>query len=251
MHQTDGFSIITAFLSFAELGAEWVMYLMVVLGFIMIVLFVERLRLYLSTQVDAPRIGRELIGLLAKGDLAGARRQVSSGKAMEERVLADALEAYESGAGVVEQVMQSSLAREKQRYDRFLNYFGTLGNNAPFVGLFGTVIGIIVSFQELGKNPKGGLEVVGPGIAEALVATAVGLLVAIPSVVAYNWFKGMQKQRLGNVEFLARIVLARLNEPGAGSGGGAGANLGAGLGAGPSNSPSAPKVGLAKPAGGA
>lgn len=248
MHQNEGFSIISAFLSFAELGAEWVMYLMVALGFIMIVLFVERLRLYLSTRVDAPSIGRALIDALAKGDLGLARKRVSNGKAMEERVLADALDAYAGGPNMVEQVIASSLAREKQRYDRFLNYFGTLGNNAPFVGLFGTVIGIIVSFQKLGENPKGGLEVVGPGIAEALVATAVGLLVAIPSVVVYNFFKGMQKQRLGNVEFLARIVLARLNDatpvPTAAS------DKAPGKSAEKPAEPAA-KVGLSKPTGGA
>ncbi len=208
--QADGFSIITAFLSFAELGAEWVMWLMVILGFILIVLTVERLALYLRTRVDAPSIGRDLVRLLDDGDLDGARKRVANGIAMEERVLADALEAYERGGHVVEQVVMSSLARERLRFDRFLNYFGTLGNNAPFIGLFGTVIGIIVSFKELGKNPKGGLEVVGPGIAEALVATAVGLLVAIPAVVLFNYFKGMQKQRVGNVDFLARIVLAQL-----------------------------------------
>jgi biopolymer transport protein ExbB len=252
MNQNEGFSIISAFLSFAELGAEWVMYLMVALGFIMIVLFVERLRLYLSTRVDAPSIGRALIDALAKGDLKAARAPLSGGNAMEERVLADAIDAYAGGPNMVEQVIASSLAREKQRYDRFLNYFGTLGNNAPFVGLFGTVIGIIVSFQRLGENPKGGLEVVGPGIAEALVATAVGLLVAIPSVVAYNYFKGMQKQRLGNVEFLARIVLARLNDatPATADKPAGPAARSAAAASAPAAEP-ASKVGLSKPTGGA
>jgi biopolymer transport protein ExbB len=208
--QEQGFSIVNAFMQFASFGAAWVMWLMVGLGFIMIVLMVERTLLYLRTQIDAPRLARALVTLLTEGKLDEARSQVARGVAMEERVLADALEAYPKGPKVVEQVILSSLAREKQRFDRFLNYFGTLGNNAPFIGLFGTVIGIIMAFKELGDNPKGGLEVVGPGIAEALVATAVGLLVAIPAVVAYNWFKGMQKLRVGNCDFLARIVLAQL-----------------------------------------
>jgi len=208
--QEEGFSVINAFLSFSELGAEWVMWLMIVLGFVAIVLFFERLRLFLGTRGDAPAIARDLVRLLDERDLEKARSRVSRGHAMEERVLADALESYERGSHVVEQVILSSLAREKQRFERFLNYFGTLGNNAPFIGLFGTVIGIIISFKALGNNPKGGLEVVGPGIAEALVATAVGLLVAIPAVVMFNYFKGMLKQRVGNTDFLGRIVLARL-----------------------------------------
>jgi biopolymer transport protein ExbB len=79
--------------------------------------------------------------------------------------------------------------------------------------LLGTVIGIIVSFQALGRNPKGGLEVVGPGIAEALVATAVGLVVAIPAVVAFNAFKAQLKARVGNADFLGRIILAAMSRP--------------------------------------
>lgn len=206
---SEGFSVIEAFLSFAELGAEWVMWLMIVLGFVVIVLAVERLRLYLSTKVDAPALGRDLVQLLGDGDVSAARERVQRGAGMEERVLADALEVFDRGPESIEQIMMSSLAREKQRYDRFLSYFGTVGNNAPFIGLFGTVIGIILAFKELGKNPQGGLEVVGPAIAEALVATAVGLLVAIPAVVIYNWFKGTVKTRVGNTDFLGRIVLAQ------------------------------------------
>lgn len=215
---TEGFSVINAFLQFAELGAEWVMWLMIALAFVMIVLVVERLRLFLSTRIDAPSIARDLVRLLDEGKLDEARARVARGKAMEERVLADALEVWDRGPVVVEQVLMSSVARERQRFDRFLTYFGTLGNNAPFIGLFGTVIGIIVAFKQLGENPKGGLEVVGPGIAEALVATAVGLLLAIPAVVVFNYFKGMVKQRLSNTDFLGRIVLAQVSRPEQGEG---------------------------------
>jgi biopolymer transport protein ExbB len=203
-----GFSIIQAFMNFSDLGAEWVMWLMVGLGFLMIVITVERLRLYLTTRIDAPALARGLVEALDAGDMDKARKLVSAGKAMEERVVADALEAMPRGVFVVEQLLASSVARERLRYDRFLSLLGTVGNNAPFVGLFGTVIGIILAFKQLGANPKGGLEVVGPAIAEALVATAVGLLVAIPCVAIFNFFKNMLKERVNNTEFLSRIVLA-------------------------------------------
>jgi biopolymer transport protein ExbB/TolQ len=206
--EQNGFSIIQAFMNFSDLGAEWVMWLMVGLGFLMIVITVERLRLYLTTRVDAPALARGLVEALDAGDLDKARKLVSAGKAMEERVVADALEALPRGVFVVEQLLASSVARERLRYDRFLSLLGTVGNNAPFVGLFGTVIGIILAFKQLGANPKGGLEVVGPAIAEALVATAVGLLVAIPCVALFNFFKNMLKERVSNTEFLSRIVLA-------------------------------------------
>ena len=72
------------------------------------------------------------------------------------------------------------------------------------------ILSVILSFAELGRNPKGGLEVVGPGISEALVATAVGLLIAIPAVVSFNWMKNMMKKRVGDTDFLCRLVIAQL-----------------------------------------
>ena len=89
------------------------------------------------------------------------------------------------GPETVEQVMLSALAAERPRYERFLSLLGTLGNNAPFIGLFGTVLGIIKAFNDLGAvSLKGSAiqQTVMTGISEALVATAVGLAVAIPAV---------------------------------------------------------------------
>jgi biopolymer transport protein ExbB/TolQ len=100
---------------------------------------------------------------------------------------------------------------------RALSFLGTVGSNGPFIGLLGTVIGVILSFAELGKNPKGGLEVVGPGISEALVATAVGLLVAIPAVISFNMFKAALKTRSNNSDFLTRLVIAQLRRSDLGS----------------------------------
>jgi biopolymer transport protein ExbB len=125
-------------------------------------------------------------------------------------VISDALSLYTEGYGAVEEIVQASLIKERQRYERSLSYLGTVGSNAPFIGLLGTVIGVILAFAELGRNPKGGLEVVGPGISEALVATAVGLVVAIPSLICFNWMKSLLKRRLSNSDFLARIVVTQL-----------------------------------------
>jgi len=73
------------------------------------------------------------------------------------------------------------------------------------------VIGVIISFKELGNNPKGGLEVVGPGISEALVATAVGLLVAIPAVIMFNTLKSQVRTRVQNSELVFRHLLMLKN----------------------------------------
>ena len=94
-------------------------------------------------------------------------------------------------AGIKErigQVMQVTLNREMERLERYLGFLATVGSTAPFVGLFGTVWGIMNSFQSIAASADTSLAVVAPGIAEALFATALGLLAAIPAVVGYNKF---------------------------------------------------------------
>ena len=104
--------------------------------------------------------------------------------------------------------MEGYLIGERQFLDRGLVVLGTLGNNAPFIGLFGTVLGIIMAFNDLAANPDGGPSVVMAGISEALVATAVGLLVAIPAVIAFNGFNRMIKRRMANAEAIKKLVLS-------------------------------------------
>ncbi len=205
-----GISLIQIFTKLAGLGAEWVMWLLLGLAALGVIIGFERVYLFMSTRVDVTGIARRLISALEKGEVDKARALVKTGKAMEERVISDALSMYERGADAVEEVANASLIRERQRYERALSFLGTVGSNGPFIGLLGTVIGVILSFAELGRNPKGGLEVVGPGISEALVATAVGLLVAIPSVISFNMFKSMLKNRANNTDFLLRLVIAQL-----------------------------------------
>jgi len=86
----------------------------------------------------------------------------------------------------IERVMQVTVGREMERLERFMAYLATVGSTAPFVGLFGTVWGIMNSFQSIAASKNTSLAVVAPGIAEALFATALGLVAAIPAVISYN-----------------------------------------------------------------
>ncbi len=99
----------------------------------------------------------------------------------------------------VEKVMDVTISREMERLESRLLFLATVGSTAPFVGLFGTVWGIMTSFQSIAASKNTSLAVVAPGIAEALFATALGLLAAIPSVVFYNMLSsgsGRISQRL-------------------------------------------------------
>src|SRR5256714_11501060 len=86
----------------------------------------------------------------------------------------------------IERVMQVTVGREMERLERFMPFLATVGSTAPFVGLFGTVWGIMDSFQSIAASKNTSLAVVAPGIAESLFATALGLVAAIPAVIAFN-----------------------------------------------------------------
>jgi biopolymer transport protein TolQ len=86
----------------------------------------------------------------------------------------------------IERVMQLTIGREMDRLERHMGFLASTGATAPFIGLFGTVLGIMNSFQAIAAQQNTNLAVVAPGIAEALFATAIGLVAAIPAVIAYN-----------------------------------------------------------------
>ena len=108
--------------------------------------------------------------------------------------------------------MSGYVAWQRPRFDRGLTFLGTLGNNAPFIGLFGTVLGIIQAFHDLAAHPEGGTSVVMAGISESLVATAVGLFVAIPAVLAYNTFQRMVKRKMTSAESVQDLVMTHFSQ---------------------------------------
>ncbi|NLJ28416.1 MAG: protein TolQ [Deltaproteobacteria bacterium] len=110
------------------------------------------------------------------------------GKSLETKSMQDLRVNPEVLIENVDRAIQGGMMSERQRFERFLPLLATTGSTAPFIGLFGTVWGIMTSFQDIGAKGAANLAVVAPGISEALVATAMGLAAAIPAVVAYNHF---------------------------------------------------------------
>ncbi len=111
----------------------------------------------------------------------------------------------------VEKVMDVTISREVERLERRLTFLATLGSTAPFVGLFGTVWGIMTSFQAIATSNNTSLAVVAPGIAEALFATALGLLAAIPAVIFYNKFNAEVARHAARLEGFADEFAAILS----------------------------------------
>jgi biopolymer transport protein ExbB len=179
---------------FTLLGEEWVLWILIVLSVCSVAIFIERLVFFLMNRLSGVA---ELTYRLTKGDEAFARQAVEGRRGIEAAVVREALNASDRGPEAVQEIIEGTIARERLRYDAWLSFLGTLGNNAPFIGLFGTVLGIIRAFHDLANasvGAQGGASVVMSGISGALVATAVGLAVAIPAVVAFNLFQRWLKR---------------------------------------------------------
>ena len=201
----------TLFDVFTRAGAEWVMYALATLSVASVAVILERALFFARhgrSRADA------LAPLLAAGRLERARALVKDGVGLEAEVVRAAIDAAPGGAASVAELVASTIRRERPAYERGLGFLGTLGSNAPFLGLFGTVVGIIKAFADLGVGAaKGaGATAVMAGLSEALVATAVGIFVAIPAVVAFNAFGRRLRGVITRAEALAHALASHLQK---------------------------------------
>ena len=149
---------------------------------------------------------------MTSGDVGQLRAQLGALRGGESRVLCTGLEVVAKGPSSVEKAMIGAATAERMRLERGLAVLATVGSNAPFIGLFGTVLGVIKAFHDLALNPNDASSAVMAGIAEALVATAIGLLVAIPAVVLYNALSRWVKSKMNRLDSMADLIIANLYE---------------------------------------
>jgi biopolymer transport protein ExbB len=200
-----------------DLHAAWLMWILVGLSAMSIVVMIERLLFFRGLRVNIAAMSRDLDRLLRQGSYREAVELCRASRAPEAAIVLAGLLHADLGPVSAEKAMNGALAIERVRLERGLTFLATLGNNAPFVGLLGTVIGVIEAFEALGKpDPTGGLAALGPqpimtGISEALVATAVGLFVAIPAVAAYNFFNRRIQGIMASSDALSNLLLAHLS----------------------------------------
>ena len=206
--------LVQKLLSLPVFRSEWVLWLLLGLSLLSVAVMVERWIFYRRRKVDFESLREEFAKYLDKGDFEAAAKLLAKTNSLETNVVLAGLRGYTKGPESVEDLLTGALAREKSFYERRLPILATLASNSPYIGLFGTVLGIVRAFKDLSKDMAAASTGVMAGIAEALVATAIGLLVAIPAVVAYNVFKGMVKDAVTNTEALSRILLAELKAAG-------------------------------------
>ena len=183
-------------LAFTLHGAGWVLWLLIALSVASLAVMLERLWYLRGHRLSKRVLVADMRALLANAGADDCTRATCGEAPGEDRLAA---------------AMDGAKARERLRLERRLAFLATLGSNAPFIGLFGTVLGIIKAFHDLASNQGGaGPSVVMAGISEALVATAVGLMVAIPAVVAFNYFNRRVRVFMAQVDWMAHLALAEV-----------------------------------------
>src|SRR5450631_470259 len=190
-------------------GSSWILYLLLGLSLAAVTIMLDRIWFYVQERPPKERLAAALAAL-GKDGAAAALAKLTDARSMEAAVARACLSHADDGVAAVEERKAGAIEQERTRYERRLAFLGTLGNNAPFIGLFGTVLGIIRAFHDLAGSSMQGTQAVMAGIAEALVATGVGLLVALPAVATYNAFTRHVERVTSATEVLAHEILALL-----------------------------------------
>lgn len=183
----------------ALFGSAWVLYVLLALSVLSVgVVFERAVFFYRDGRRGGEALHRGLHQKLKAGDEEGANELLRESGTVEGGVVARALAFREGGAASFADALDSELSRAKNTLEKGTTFLGTVGSNAPFIGLFGTVIGVIQAFHELGSAAAraGQMGSVMSGISEALVATGVGIFVAIPAVIAFN----ICQKRISDIE---------------------------------------------------
>lgn len=204
--------------AFALLGATWVMWLLVILSIISVAVIIERAYYILASRGDIEGLMRELFALLQKGDLKGAAKLLQESKTFEAKIALVGIASADSGPEAARERMAAEQQLARLQMERNLAFLGTVGNNAPFVGLLGTVIGVIRAFHTLDETAGRVTAGLMADIGEALVATAIGILVALPAVAGFNLFQRVIRGRMARAEAMADHVIAYLKSDGNGGG---------------------------------
>ena len=194
----------------AHLADQGVLILLVALSLASLVMILERWLVLKRVVARSERHKRVLQEAIAKRDLGTVREIAADQDSVEGRAVAYALSHIESKGNHdgVEQIFAAIGTMEKPKLERSLGFLATVGSNAPYIGLFGTVLGIMKAFHDMANAADAGQQTVMAGISAALVATAAGLLVASPAVLAYNYFQKQVKSVMASLDSCRDMVLA-------------------------------------------
>lgn len=186
---------------------SWVMTLLLVMSIIAIALVIERFIFFFRRKVDPNQFFRRVREAFKTGGISEALAMVRGVDAPHAHLVRTGLENYELPEDMLAELMESTILEQRIRLERFLSGLGTIGYVSPLLGLLGTVIGLIKAFTNIAVTGSGGPAVVSSGIAEALLTTAIGLVIAVPVIYFYNYFSKRATDTVDEMESVMRKFL--------------------------------------------
>lgn len=196
------------FLAIAQIVHDMTLWILVILSVLSLAFILERFFTLGRIRAESRKVGDRLREIMQTNNLSELEEIAKDRKSLEGRAASYGLRhAREKGVAGIEEIFSSFVALERPVLDRYLGFLATVGSNAPFIGLLGTVFGIMDAFRALSQS-QGDANVVMAGISQALIATAAGLLVAIPAVIAYNFFQKQVKGIIQNLNSVRDLTLA-------------------------------------------
>jgi biopolymer transport protein ExbB len=184
------------------------MYILLFCSFLSVMIILERILYYRRLSRTDRREFMVMIGRsLKSGRIDTARAICQDTKAPFSQVVFSGLELHGRPEKEMSNAMEREITIETSDLERYIGIVGTIGNTAVYIGLFGTVLGIIRAFHDISVAGAGGMSIVIGGVAEALVCTATGLAVAIPAVIAYNYFSKRVERFIDDMELCASELL--------------------------------------------
>lgn len=200
----------------AQIADQAILLLLVLLSIVSIGLILERFFSLRKVAADSRKVRERVKSALQSHNLDEVEEIAKDDSTIEGRAAKFALRHIkEGGEKGLEEVFNTFSLSERPELERSLGFLATIGSNAPYVGLLGTVLGIMKAFQDLAQSSDAGQQTVMAGISLALVATAAGLFVAIPAVVGYNYFQRQVKGILQSLESVKELSLAYAKKKGA------------------------------------
>lgn len=192
----------------AEVGANFILYLLVTLSIVSVAMIFERFFALRKYKVASEKMSDRLRDIIAENNLKELEDLAKDRDSLEGRALSYGLRhMHQHGVNGLEEIFVSYLLNEKPFLEKNLNYLATIASNAPYVGLLGTVLGIMKAFDDLAAS-AGKNEAVLVGIAHALAATAIGLFVAIPAVVGFNIFQKQVRGIINNLDAVKELCVS-------------------------------------------
>ncbi len=193
----------------AEGSAHAILYIMALMSVLSVGIMIERYFALKKIGNLSRKVALDFQGVIAAQDLTQLEKLSEDGRSLEGRALNYGLNfVKKNGPNGLDELFNSFKTTERPAMEKNLNLLGTIASNAPYVGLLGTVMGIMKAFNDLAVAPGQGNEVVMAGIAHALVSTAIGLAVAIPAVMAFNFFQKKVGLVLDNIDAARDLCLA-------------------------------------------